>query len=388
MSNKLPRIISFSGRKHSGKTELANVCINYGYTLINFADSLKDMVCHLLEMTREYLDNHKETICVYDLSNKIQYVSNEIDIKEEIVGMVLSKPFCSIRMILQIIGTDLIRKHNPQWHLQKIREKLVNNSKKYYCIGDCRFKNEKSMLEELGAECWFIIRPNMFDISNHQSEIDLLWNQFTNVIINNTCKEIFVQKWENYLSTMIQINREKYYYNVNTFLEATKESSYVMGLLCIKQDKLTCALHTDKYIVEMFQKVLKSNRPICLHEVCHNPFIIENSKLWNMNKEIPFLLRNNLGMLKYWIVGLIDGNGCISLSKNELHLLIVASNTIIDYLHTILPYGEKSPHDNVYELHFYNHFCVDFYKWLGEAVTIGLKERWNKINMYILSKDN
>ena len=184
---------------------------------------------------------------------------------------------------------------------------------------------------------------------------------------------------------MIQINRDKYKYDINTFLEATKESSYVIGLLttdgCVKQNNNNCTLtlnNTDKYIVEIYKKVLKSDRPINklidnYSFDCNNPFIIENIKLWNlkprksMNEEIPFLLENNIEMLKYWIVGLIDSDGYIGLYNKTLIINILASKQIVDYLNNII-YGKVCQHKNyanLYELVFTNHNAVDFYKWLG-----------------------
>ena len=86
MLNKLPKILSFSGRKHSGKTELAKICIKYNYELINFADGLKELICNSLDISKEYLEEYKDIIVEnnfkYDLSRKIKYISNEINIEE------------------------------------------------------------------------------------------------------------------------------------------------------------------------------------------------------------------------------------------------------------------------------------------------------------------
>ncbi len=462
---QLPKIISFSGRKHSGKTELAKICLKYDYVLVNFADSLKDLVCDLLGITREYLEEHKDTIAVqkYKLDGKIAYIANETDIDEQTVGLFVLEPFNSIRSILQVIGTNLIRENNPLWHINKVKKQILENPTKRFCIGDTRFLNEKMMIEELKGECWFIIRPNMFEISNHHSEIALKWPDFgNNVIINNISKELLLQKWENYLECMkynklrtkvlntsskkelrqklirllkessikeictnlscsrdkivwwsnklmIQISNEMYHYDINAFLEATEISSYVMGLLtaggCIKVKKYNSTLNldsTDKYIVEQFQSVLKSNRPICITKFknrkqvysfdCNNPFILENIKLWNlkpqksMNEEIPHLLLDDIQMLRFWIVGLIDGDGSITLINKTLRINILASNKIIDYLYKILPYGKKYRHknyENLYELNFYNHYGIDLYNWLGHAVKMGLKRKWDTVPKFI-----
>lgn len=447
MSSSLPKIISFSGRKHSGKTELAKICMKYDYELINFADSLKELICDSLEITREYLEEYKDTIVSsYDLSEKITFISDRINIEKSIVSRYLSEPFNSIRKILQIIGTDLIRNYNNLWHINQIKQKILDNPTKYYCIGDCRFLNEKKMVEDLNGECWFIIRPYIFEISNHYSEIDLKWADFgDNIIINNVNKELLTQKWQNYLESlkydtltrnvlntyskkklrcilinllkdyspdeisldlnyksdeiiwwcnnlMIQLSRNKYNYNIRSFLEATPKSSYVMGLLYTNGYMRNNSLNldsTDKYVVEMYREVLVSNKPIYIDEKkvysfkCDNPFVIENTKLWNLNsinEEIPFLLQNNIEMLKYWIIGLIDGNGYIKLHNKKLAISILASKQVIQYLVNILPGLNFS--NNLDRLNFSNNDCIDLCKWLGTSINIGLKRKWNKVSVY------
>lgn len=394
----LPKIISFSGRKRSGKTELAKICMKYNYELINFADGLKDLICNSLEITREYLEEHKDKINenTYDLSKKITYISKEINIDEEIIKPFLLEPFNSIRAILQIIGTNLIRNYNPLWHIDKVKEKIINNPEKYYCIGDTRFLNEKKTVEELNGECWFIIRPNMFDISNHNSEIELKWTEFgDNIIINNLNKHDLIFKWENYLKNNVKYVNDDINNNINkrAFLEITKETSYIMGILTskgyLKQDTYNTTLYLkniDKSIIEIYQRILKLNND-CMD--CDNPFIIENIKLWdlepNKNKKIPFLLRDNVEMLKYWIVGLIDGDGIILSSNKNISLSILSSKEIIEYIQDILRFGTIIKHDNLYKITFVNNNCIEFYNWLGDASSFGIKRKWNNIHKFISS---
>jgi hypothetical protein len=107
-----------------------------------------------------------------------------------------------------------------------------------------------------------------------------------------------------------------------------------------------------------------------------------------MNEDIPFLLKNNIEMLKYWIIGLIDGDGSIVLSNRTLSISILGSKQIIEYLFNMLTYGkmnQRKNYDNLYELNFYNHNCIDLREWLGEAVNLGLKHKWNKINEFMLT---
>ena len=88
-----PRIISFSGKKHSGKSELCKINEQYGYININFADELKNLVCKCLNITREELETKKDlkSLDFEIFINKIieTYFSKEIDgrtIKTTIIG--------------------------------------------------------------------------------------------------------------------------------------------------------------------------------------------------------------------------------------------------------------------------------------------------------------
>ena len=264
------------------------------------------------------------------------------------------------------------------------------------------------------------------------SEISLKWNDFgNNIIINNINKEMLIQKWQNYLESlkddklnrkilntsskielreilinllkdyspkeislnlnfskdkvawwcnklMIQINREKYNYDTNAFLEVTEQSSYVMGLLTadgyIKQNMYNCSLNldnTDKYIIEMYKKVLQSNKPICLRKKvidkkqvysfdCNNPFVIENIKLQIKKERIELDQITNLktkeilkklGFNKYY--------EHIAFIKNKLGIKPpVFSPELEDTLCNLFmeiqgPYAKYCPDDRVNFLNYY-----------------------------------
>jgi hypothetical protein len=197
-----PKIISFSGKKHSGKTELCKINEQYNYININYADELKNLVCNCLNITRDELELKKD-ICneaTYNLIQKINYISQETSINKDVIqNLITNKQFISIREILQFIGTDIIRQHNPLWHIDKIKEKIVNNPDKYYCIGDARFINEKKLIEDLNGECWYIIRDTLQDNDSHISENELSQKEFENIIDNNNSKDDFITRWKNYM---------------------------------------------------------------------------------------------------------------------------------------------------------------------------------------------
>ena len=148
----IPKIISFSGKKHCGKSELCRVSEEYGYININFADELKFLICRCLKITKNELEKNKDFKYKYKLNEEhINIIIQELLLNEEHINIIqellLDKEFNSIREILQFIGTDVIRAFNPSWHIKKIKDKI--NPIKKYVIGDTRFLDEKKWLKNL-----------------------------------------------------------------------------------------------------------------------------------------------------------------------------------------------------------------------------------------------
>lgn len=196
------KIISFSGRCRSGKTELAKICERYGYERIYFALPLKQLCADILDVSIDGLNEAKnkntdigllldDDVCLI-LSEETQIPIEQV--KETCHG----KTMHNVREMLQFIGTDLIRKYNTDWHVNRIREMI--NKEKNYVIDDVRFPNEKALVEELGGDCWFITRTTLDNVSNHESETSITWNDCWNkIIINDSTLPILQFKWETFM---------------------------------------------------------------------------------------------------------------------------------------------------------------------------------------------
>jgi hypothetical protein len=216
------RIISFSGRKHSGKTLLAEQCQKHGYNLINFADSLKNVACAILNISLDDLNLLKDQEMPFKLTNtQLMNLESLIEIPYNDILNVFPKgrDIKSVRELLQKVGTDLIRKFNPNWHINKVKHIITSHPDKNYCIGDCRFPQEKALIEELNGECWFIFRPEYTaDISNHISETSLNWSHFDGdrIIVNCETREDLIYTWNHYLE-----------FNDNTFTKYPADSTYL-----------------------------------------------------------------------------------------------------------------------------------------------------------------
>ena len=116
-------IISFSGRKESGKTELANICVEYGYEKKSFATALKNLVCNLVGFnTIEELNNYKTVPIRKEMSNEmVLLLSKETGIEYDYIKSVAQRitKESTGRDWLQVVGTDIIREKDPDWHVKK-----------------------------------------------------------------------------------------------------------------------------------------------------------------------------------------------------------------------------------------------------------------------------
>jgi hypothetical protein len=253
------RIISFSGRSHSGKTLLADLTTKHGYIILNFADEIKYTCCKLFGIDMSLLNNIKDIDLIkqktFDFSftftkESILLLSSLINISSDNVIKVfpINYQIKSIRECLQKLGTDLIRRYNPDWHVNKMRSKIDNEKK--YVIADARFINEINLIKELKGECWFIIRPNIRYISNHLSEISLNWSMFdiSQIIVNNKDIDYLSSHWNEYMMT-----------DCNNFTRYIPDFNY------LNENKLE---RTCNYLNGTINLDLES------------PFLLENKKRW------------------------------------------------------------------------------------------------------------
>ena len=175
-------IIGFAGRMRSGKTELAKVCEELGYRKLYFALPLKQLCADLLDISIDGLNeakNNNTDISLFLGDDICTILSEETEIPlEDVRSTCYGKTMNNVRQMLQFIGTDLIRKHNTDWHVNRVRQMIEDGYD--YVIDDVRFPNEKKMIEDLGGTCWFVIRTTFDNISNHVSETSITWHHCWN----------------------------------------------------------------------------------------------------------------------------------------------------------------------------------------------------------------
>ena len=290
-------IIAFAGRLRSGKTELSKICEKYGYERIYFALPLKRLIAHLIDGTIEDVNKLKNVEKNYKLDEEqLQYVSNETDIPFDTVKNVIGGTvFKNTREILQIIGTDLIRGFNNDWHVNKVREMIDPTHN--YVIDDMRFPNEKLMVDMLGGISFFVVRPNGLDnVSNHISESSLHWQEFSNIIVNDRSLDYLTFRWEQFMKNGIGeslMSRASLINKINTNLKykedfmSTSNDMNMFDMFFINKceytynPKFSMGDLTDVEKIENFNncifRVYYKNGNI---DVISNPLMIEDLKFY------------------------------------------------------------------------------------------------------------
>ena len=295
-SSKLSNIISFSGRKSSGKSAIASELQKVGYHILNIADALKDLIRKLLFISNDTLEEYKNNPNQYfTLDNfQIYLLSTKLNIHHETIQNVLGiQQQFNIRQLLQLIGTELIRNFNPDWHLEKLQESISllqsENQECKICIPDVRFINELAFIKNiLKGSCYYIIRPHLEEstISNHISETQLNWTFFDDsIIINNCSLHMLINKLIDIHTSDGSDRCNLQFFKSQMFLHVNCKTAYLAGKLFLNT-KLKHSL---------------------------TPFINENYKLWYpSNKRYPDILENiknnkikNI-YIRAWLKGMFD----------------------------------------------------------------------------------
>jgi hypothetical protein len=179
-------VITFSGRMGSGKTTCCNFLRDrHGATILNFADGLKYMVCEMYTVDIDTLNASKDIRWVTGLklmprmgaviTRMTGILSTHID---------FNRVFHSYREVLQYIGTDLIRKHCPTWHIDNLAERAAEVTGSI-AIGDARFPDELAFSKAvLGAHTVYLVRGTVAT-GGHSSETSITPEMCDVVIENN-----------------------------------------------------------------------------------------------------------------------------------------------------------------------------------------------------------
>lgn len=141
-------ILGICGFAGSGKSTVADILEkNHGFKKISFAGPLKDMVSAIFHWDREMLEG--ATIESRQWREGVDlWWSNKLNI-----------PNLTPRLVLQIMGTEVMRLHyhNDIW-IASMEKQLLENSHNRLVITDCRFPNELDAIKKQGGDIIYVSR--------------------------------------------------------------------------------------------------------------------------------------------------------------------------------------------------------------------------------------
>jgi ABC-type dipeptide/oligopeptide/nickel transport system ATPase subunit len=177
------KLIKITGPKGSGKSTLAKLLASY------YEESNPDNIAFILALAQPMKDaletfgidkNTQET--KYDLYSVINYVTRHVDIPDrvEVIKQIVkeikkekeisNKPIG--RLLLQYIGTNIIRKYDNDYFVRQIYAKIEKIKSSYpdalVIIDDVRFPNEA--VKRLDNEFLIKLMPDNYIPDNHESE--------------------------------------------------------------------------------------------------------------------------------------------------------------------------------------------------------------------------
>lgn len=177
LKKQMSKVIGFAGRMRNGKTQAALYLVGkYDYLKLSCAGALKELCAKLLNIdldTLNELKNDNVPINVKPDERWVDIIAKRIDINKDIIAHDLENiVFKDVRDVLQYVGTDIIRKHKENWHVDILRSEIASLLEQGYkvVIDDVRFTNECDMIKEFDGEVYFVKRRGYNISSPHQSE--------------------------------------------------------------------------------------------------------------------------------------------------------------------------------------------------------------------------
>jgi hypothetical protein len=320
-------IVSISGRKGSGKSLLSQELINRGFQRVSFADHLKELLAKLYGWPLDdmYDPKAKEkpllspVIWDQEHADTLAVLANTPEL-----SCVTTRYFYNIREALQYVGTEVLRKYDPDFHVKATKKRLKRGN---YVFDDTRFPNELRMLKKKGATCIFVMRPGNFkDCSNHDSEISLRRQDFKYVLLNTSTKQALLQKFKVFLSCLNDPVMRGRDVRDDAFSKATPESAYWMGILSQtakfkkRSNHYALSIHVeDAVLSKKLHSFLKTNK-----SVIANHYLLEDLKWWNMQPNgehgVPDAIQGDNELIWCWMLGVLHmgRSSTVAFTKNNM----------------------------------------------------------------------
>lgn len=276
----------------------------------------------------------------------------------------------------------------------------------------CNDKKISTLITSIDRFLSSIKNNNEKPISRNQLSEMLQKDTPSHIAKKLNCSPDKVIWWaRNYL---IEIKNLSYSMNEDVFSYITPESCYYAGLIsadgCIKYKpnavvELTSSdeqaiidfksfMETDK---EIYRKK-KKNGKLQYALVINSKKVLEDMKLWNLeskksklNKVPEILLDIDRYYLDFWLVGLIDGDGTVCVTKNTITIGFLASKEICEFIsdrykefNFHISYNHKGI-DNLCYIRCNSKNAINFYKNVYRGK--GLARKWDKMKNLIKERN-
>lgn len=177
-------IIGLVGFIGSGKGTVANMFVERGCNEDSFAAPLKDLTSSIFGWPRHLMEG--DTIESRDFRETPDlYWTKKTGI-----------PHFTPRLALQLIGTDVLRKHfDSNIWLHSLEYRIRRQTKDAPCtiVSDARFKNELDLIKEMGGRVIWVQRgelPEWYETASQAHD-----NVISRKIMETTYKDVHESEW-------------------------------------------------------------------------------------------------------------------------------------------------------------------------------------------------
>lgn len=184
----MTKVIGICGLKGAGKDTIGDIiCKNDdSFVKMSFADTLKDITAILMGWDRSLLQG--------DTLESREWREKADDYWSDAFGKMITP-----RIILQQLGTEVLRNHFLQSIWVDSLKKKIMNSDKNIIITDVRFPNEIDMIKELGGTIYRVERgelPKWYHELNKLSPYLYEVHKFNPLYIVDDLDKIHESEWK------------------------------------------------------------------------------------------------------------------------------------------------------------------------------------------------
>lgn len=154
-------LIGVSGKKRSGKDEIAKVVAERGFRPIAYADPIRRAL--------EILNPVVHYILKMDGLVELRYN----DAVEALGYEAAKEEFPEIRRLMQVFGTDVCRVMFGDEVWTNYLRDAINRDGGDYVVTDIRFRNEARLVQTRGGVVLRVVRPGLPNDDTHDSETSL-----------------------------------------------------------------------------------------------------------------------------------------------------------------------------------------------------------------------